>query len=148
MSGTVSETILQEGGLLCYSFLFGIALMMLYDILRIFRHIVKHRTILLAVEDALYWIICGIGIFAMLYRENDGLLRWFVLVGVAIGMLVENGLFSPWIIRFFVKIIRFSLKVGGKVAGAAARPGKKLFLFFRKELKKLRKVIKIGLDKQ
>ena len=88
MSGAVSETILQEGGLLCYSFLFGIALMMLYDILRIFRHIVKHRTILLAVEDALYWIICGIGIFAMLYRENDGLLRWFVLGGVAIGMLV------------------------------------------------------------
>ena len=84
----------------------------------------------------------------MLYRENDGLLRWFVLGGVAIGMLVENGLFSPWIIRFFVKIIRFSLKVSGKVVGAAARPGKKLFLFFRKELKKLRKVIKIGLDKQ
>ncbi len=148
MSGAVSETILQEGGLLCYSFLFGIALMMFYDILRIFRHIVKHRTILLAVEDALYWIICGIGIFAMLYRENDGLLRWFVLGGVAIGMLVENGLFSPWIIRFFVKIIRFALKASGKVVGAAARPGKKLFLFFRKELKKLRKVIKIGLDKQ
>lgn len=139
MSGTVSETILQEGGLLCYSFLFGIALMMLYDILRIFRHIVKHRTILLAVEDALYWIICGIGIFAMLYRENDGLLRWFVLVGVAIGMLVENGLFSPWIIRFFVKIHTIFLKSQWKSSRCCSKTGEKTFFIFPKGIEKIKK---------
>ncbi len=148
MSGAVSETIVGEGGLLLVSFLFGIGLMMLYDVFRIFRHIVKHGTVLFAIEDIFYWLFCAIGIFAMLYQENDGLLRWFVLGGVAIGMLLENSLLSPWIIRLFVKIIRVWLKMLGKILQIVEKPGKKLFLFFRKELKKIKKAIKIGLSKQ
>lgn len=148
MSGAVSKTITGEGGLLLISFLFGIGLMMLYDVFRIFRHIVKHGTILLAIEDAVYWILCAIGIFAMLYQENDGLLRWFVLGGVSVGMLLENSLLSPWIICFFVKIIRAWLKIGRKITGVVEKPAKKLLLFLRKELKKMKKVIKIGLSKQ
>ena len=66
MNGAVSETIAGEGSLLLASLCFGAALMMLYDIVRIFRNIVKHGTILMAVEDILYWLLCAVGIFAML----------------------------------------------------------------------------------
>ena len=90
MNGAVSGTIAREAGLLAVSFLFGIALMLLYDMVRIFRHMKKHGTVFMAAEDILYWLICAIGIFAMLYRENDGLLRWFVLGGVALGMLFRH----------------------------------------------------------
>ena len=96
----------------------------------------------MAVEDAFYWILCAIGIFAMLYQENDGLLRWFVLGGVAIGMLLENALISPWVIRIFVKVIETWLGVFQR-----AKPGKKACSFGKKELKKIRKAIKIGLSK-
>ncbi|MCI8489970.1 MAG: spore cortex biosynthesis protein YabQ [Lachnospiraceae bacterium] len=148
MMGVVSETIAGEGSLLFVSFLFGIALMMLYDIFRIFRHIVKHGTILLAVEDVCYWFLCAIGIFAMLYEENDGLLRWFVLGGVALGMLLENILISPFVIRFFVKIIRVWLGIFGKVFHVVQRPGRKVFSWIRKEYRKIRKAVKIGLSKE
>ncbi len=57
MTGAVSGTITGEGSLLLASFLFGIVLMMLYDIFRIFRHIVKHGTILTAVEDVFYALL-------------------------------------------------------------------------------------------
>lgn len=147
MSGAVSETIAKEGGLLLISFLFGAGLMMLYDVFRVFRHILKHGTILLAIEDACYWIFSAVGIFAMLYQENDGLLRWFVLGGIAVGMILENHILSPWIIRFFVKIIRAWLKILRKIFHVVEKPGKKLFLFSRKELKKMKKMIKIGLSK-
>ena len=147
MTGSVSETIAGEGSLLLASFLFGIVLMLLYDIFRIFRHIVKHGAVLMAVEDAFYWILCAIGIFAMLYQENDGLLRWFVLGGVAIGMLLENALISPWVIRIFVKVIETWLGVFQRAFGIFAKPGKKACSFGKKELKKIRKAIKIGLSK-
>ena len=148
MNGAVSETIAGEGSLLLASLCFGAALMMLYDIVRIFRNIVKHGTILMAVEDILYWLLCAVGIFAMLYQENDGLLRWFVLGGVAVGMLLENSLVSPFVIRIFVRVIRAWLKIIQKMLRFFGRPLKKLCLFFRKELKKIRKAFKIGISKQ
>lgn len=154
MSGAVSETIAKEGSLLLVSLGFGIALMMVYDMLRIFRHMVKHGTVWLAIEDGIYWISCAVGIFAMLYQENDGLLRWFVLAGVAVGMLVENSYISPWVIKLFVKILRVITKILKKIFGILEKPGKfvvrrgkKVFLFFRKQLKKIVKAIKIGLCK-
>ena len=120
MNGAVSETIAGEGSLLLASLCFGAALMMLYDIVRIFRNIVKHGTILMAVEDILYWLLCAVGIFAMLYQENDGLLRWFVLGGVAVGMLLENSLVSPFVIRIFVRVIRAWLKIIQKCCASSA----------------------------
>ena len=84
----------------------------------------------------------------MLYRENEGLLRWFVLGGVAIGMLVENTYISPWVVRIFVKILRIWQKIFGKIFGVVEKPGKKMFGFFKKELKKIKKAVKIGLSKQ
>ena len=129
MNGAVSGTIAREAGLLACSFLFGIALMLLYDVVRIFRHMKKHGTFFLAAEDILYWLICSVGIFAMLYQENDGLLRWFVLGGVALGMLFENGVISPFVIHLAVKVLRFWQRIFGRIFGAAKKPGRKVFLF-------------------
>ncbi len=148
MSGTVSNTIAGEGSLLFLSFLFGIALMLLYDVLRVFRRMIKHGTIFMAVEDVFYWALCAVGIFAMLYQENDGLLRWFVIVGVAVGMLLENSLISPFVVRVFVRIFGTLQKIIGKILRVLTRPLKKVFIFFRKQLKKVKKAIKIGLSKE
>ena len=141
MSGAVSETIFCEGSLLLISVIFGIVLMLVYDILRIFRRLVRHGTIALAMEDIIYWAACAIGVFAMLYWENGGQLRWFVLAGVALGMLLENAFVSPWIVKFFVKILRFILRILSKIFHIVEKPGKiaahrgkKVLLFFRKQL--------------
>ncbi len=84
----------------------------------------------------------------MLYQENDGLLRWFVLGGVALGMLFENGVISPFVIHLAVKVLRFWQRIFGRIFGAAKKPGRKVFLFLKKELQKIRKAIKIGISKQ
>lgn len=152
MSGEISTAIIKEGGLVLVSFLFGIGLMLLYDIFRIFRHIVKHGTFLLAIEDIFYWMAGAVGIFAMLYRENDGLLRWFVIGGIALGMLFENSRISPFVIRLSVKILRTWLRAAGKFFGLFTKPvkknAKKAGSFFKKELKKAGKAIKIGLSRE
>lgn len=153
-AGAVSGTIAKEGSLLLLSFGFGVLLMMAYDLLRVFRQMARHGTLWTAAEDAAYWMLCAVGIFAMLYRENDGLLRWFVLAGVAAGMLVENSIISPWAVRLSVEILRAVFGILGKIAAFLAKPGrraarrgKKFLNFLKKRLKKIGKAVKIGIRK-
>lgn len=154
MSSGVSPAIAQEGGLLLLSFGVGILLMLSYDILRIFRQIIVHGTFFLGVEDVIYWLACALVVFAMLYRENDGLLRWFVLAGIALGMLVENHFLSPHIVRLSSKLIKKFLSFFGKAVKFLFKPmrkavgrGKNFYLFLKKQLKKMGKAIKIGVRK-
>lgn len=147
MSGAVSGTITQEGGLLLLSFGVGILLMLSYDILRIFRQVAPHGPILLGVEDVIYWLFCALLIFAMLYQENDGLLRWFVLAGIALGMLAENHFISPHVVKMISFIIKKVVWIFSKPFRATAKRGKKIAVFFQKQLKKIEKAIKIGIRK-
>lgn len=154
MIGGVSPAITQEGGLILLSFGVGVLLMASYDVLRIFRQIITHGTFFLGVEDIIYWLACSLVVFAMLYRENDGLLRWFVLAGTALGMMVENHFLSPFIVRLISTVIKKVLFFLGKVLKflsgpmrALAKRGKKVFIFLKKQLKKIGKAIKIGISK-
>lgn len=70
---SVSESILQEADFFAVSIVSGCLLVFLYDVLRVLRRLLPHGTILIAVEDIIYWMVCAFFIFAMLYQKNDGL---------------------------------------------------------------------------
>ena len=63
-------------------------MMISYDVIRIFRRLIPHGTAAVAVEDILYWLICGVSIFRMLYLENSGVIRVFAIAAVVLGMLL------------------------------------------------------------
>ena len=63
-------------------------MMILYDIIRLFRRLIPHNTAAVAVEDILYWLVCGFLIFRMLYVENSGAIRGFAIAAVVLGMLL------------------------------------------------------------
>ena len=83
----MSQDIVQEVTFFLHSILVGLIITFAYDWILIFRRLWKHGRILTSVEDLLYWFACGIGVFYMLYRENSGVLRWFAVMGAALGML-------------------------------------------------------------
>lgn len=70
------------------AFLLGVLMMISYDVIRIFRRLIPHGTVAVAVEDVLYWLLCGVYIFRMLYVENSGAIRGFAIVAVVLGMLL------------------------------------------------------------
>lgn len=70
------------------AFLCGLFLALLYDGIRLFRHLICHGKRAVAAEDLLYWLACGVLIFRMLYRENSGAVRGFAIVAVVLGMLL------------------------------------------------------------
>ena len=154
----VSAEILKEADVLLAAFLTGALLLFIYDVLRIVRKIVPHKMWLVGVEDLLFWIGSALALFAMLYRENSGYIRGFVIGGVLVGMLLYNLFLSAWIVAgsvFLLKKILFVLsrplvwtaRLFRKPLGFAGRKAKKLLRFIKKELKKLWKTVKIGMCK-
>lgn len=98
----MSQSIQIEAQLLILSILTGAALMMAYDILRILRMMIPHSWAVIGVEDLLYWCVAGFATFYLLYRENDGSLRMYVIGAVLLTMIAYDRCFS----RFFLKLLK------------------------------------------
>lgn len=147
----VNESIGREAVFLGISLLLGVVLFLLYDILRIFRRVVPHGNIWIGIEDFLYWICCAAAVFVMLYQENDGMVRGFALGGIVIGMILYYLLFSRFVIRINVAILKTILGFLGKILRFLFHPfikiGKKMFGFLKKQLKKFIRAIRIGISK-
>ena len=147
----VSETIGHEALLFGISMLAGAGLFLLYDILRIIRRILPHGTVAVGIEDFFYWLGCTGGVFVMLYRENDGMVRGFALLGMAVGTVLYYLLLSRYVVSLHVFLLKSVLqllhKVFGVLFGPVIRLGKKVGRFLKKELKKLVRAVKIGLCK-
>lgn len=98
----MSVHIIYEVRLLIYSFFTGAGLMMTYDLLRAFRIFVPHQPVWMGLEDMAYWVYASLVTFSLLYEQNDGGLRGYVIVGIFIGMALYDRLVS----RFFLKLLK------------------------------------------
>lgn len=147
----VSEAIGNEATFFLVSILCGMGLVFVYDVLRILRRLLPHGNLWIGIEDICYWIFCTVSVFLLLYQGNDGRVRGFTFLGILLGGTVYVWLFSRFILKICVKVFGSILKYLRKVLGFVGKPfvksGKKILLFFRKQLKKLYKAIKMGLCK-
>lgn len=117
--------------------IWGGLVLLAYDVLRIFRRLIKHGNILLAVEDLLFWIISGFLIFAMIYRQNNGIIRGFAIMGMSAGMLLYNQLMKDRLVNIIVKGIRILLTP----VGVLIKLIKSFFVYIRKKLENALKVL-------
>lgn len=113
--------IIDELSFLLHSFLLGIGMIIFYDIFRILRRLIPHKSVFISIEDMLYWIVCAVLIFLMLYKENDGIIRWFSIAGMTGGMFLYNGTISScvttgiaWILEKIIKLISWILRMISK----------------------------------
>ena len=106
----MEEYIRAQASLFLASMYVGLIIMALYDVLRLLRRIVKHNNIVVGIEDFLFWTVAGFVIFAMIYTENDGALRWFVVVGVYIGAFVYWRSFGMFMVKIVSKYVNIILK--------------------------------------
>ena len=90
----VSDEIWGQAMLLLSCLGLGCWLMFCYDFLRVSRLLFKKKDWLVSLEDLLYWIYVSLSAFALLYRQNDGVLRGYVVCGIFMGMAVYDRLIS------------------------------------------------------
>ena len=142
----MSGQIVSEGQFLLSCFIAGICITIAYDVLRIFRRVCRHNTFWVAIEDLIFWMGAAIFLFYVLYETNNGVIRWFSVVGAAIGMLVYKNLIGEHLVEIMSTLIRYIQDVVSGVIRTLFRPAKRLFKRvsskWKKERRKLKKQIK------
>ena len=81
------EQIIQEGHFFISSFLAGVLLLFIYDVVRFPRILWKHGKLWKFVSDYIYWVVAGFFVFVLIYQVNDGAIRGFAIMGMLLGML-------------------------------------------------------------
>ena len=88
MKNQISPEIFQEVTLLGEAFLLGVVLMMVYDVVRFWRHLIRHHALIIVIEDLIFWVIASLCIFYLLFLENSGRVRLYAISGTGLGMCI------------------------------------------------------------
>ena len=102
----MSPDILEELRTAFRAFLSGAWITIVYDLIRIFRRIISHGNFWIGVEDLIFWIWTSLWIFSVLYRENDGSLRMYTMIAMALGMIVYHWLVGEPVVKFLGKLLK------------------------------------------
>lgn len=88
-------------------FLIGI----LFDVFRILRKSFKTNDFITTLEDILFWILTAFIMLYSIFKFNNGVLRAFLFIGIAIGILIYLLVFSKIFIKFSLYIINIIKKI-------------------------------------
>ena len=80
------SSVYWEWSLLLQAIKLGVKLTFVYDGIRIFRILIKHKNIVASIEDIFFWMYSSIIIFEMQLEQSDGVLRGFCILGMLLGM--------------------------------------------------------------
>ena len=95
----------------------GILMGVLFDLVRIFRKLIKHPNFLVQIEDMLYWVICGFVSFYMLYICNYAEIRPYIFIGIILGGIFYFCTFSIVFMKIATIIINYIKKVINRIIG-------------------------------
>ena len=93
----------------------GIIIGIFFDFFRILRKSFKTSDFSTYIEDLLFWILTGFSILFTLFKYNNGEIRLYMFLAIAIGILLYMLIFSSYIIRINVSIILLLKKLFKKI---------------------------------
>lgn len=68
----------------------GSIIRLCYQCISCFRGIVKHKLLLIEIEDILFWIGTAVYLFVQIYYTSNGSIRWYFVLGVVFGVLLST----------------------------------------------------------
>lgn len=113
----MSTFIHHELFLLLRTIAVGAVLLLCYDLLAAFRNVFAHSDKAVGTEDILYWLCCAFFVFSEIYRSNEGILRFFMVLGFLSGAYICNRVLGDIFVKCCTKfmeipviIIKFLIK--------------------------------------
>lgn len=89
----------KEAVIFLYAGLSGIVTFSCYQILCLFRMLVKHHIAAVSIEDFFYWVGMSVYLFRQMYHTTYGSIRWFFILGI-----VGGNFLAYFIMRILKKI--------------------------------------------
>ena len=112
----------------------GIFIGILFDFFRILRKSFKTINLITNLEDILFWVLTGLSIIYCMYNFSDGSIRFFMFLGLGLGLLLYMLTISNFIIGTTVKVISIIKKIIVTIAKIIVSPFKTIFNFIEKIL--------------
>ena len=106
----MSPGILEELQVVGVAVVCGAVITVVYDLLRIFRRVIAHGNLWIGIEDFFFWIWTALWSFSVLYRENDGNLRFYTIASMVLGMIVYHQMVSELFVEVFAKFLNMIVK--------------------------------------
>lgn len=101
------SSVYWEWLLLLQAIQLGVKLTFIYDGIRIFRILIKHRNLWVSMEDMFFWIYATIVIFEMQLEQSNGMLRGFCILGMLLGMYSYSKILGVHLVKLAEKGIGF-----------------------------------------
>lgn len=103
----MNEIVSSQALLFMTSVEIGIIMGIIFDLIRIFRKIIKHPNFLVQIEDLLFWMMCGLVAFYLLYINNYAAIRPFAFLGMLLGAIFYFASFSLLFMKVATLIIDY-----------------------------------------
>lgn len=92
-----------------YSFLAyiisGVLISVFFDIFRVLRKSFKTSDLVTYIEDIIFWLATGMFLLYVIFKFNNGEIRAYIFLGIALGVTLYILLFSKYFIKINTKII-------------------------------------------
>ena len=89
----------------------GLVIGILFDIFRILRKSFKTADFITYLEDIIFWILTGCIMLFSIFIFNNGEIRGYVFIGIAIGIISYMLIISRFFVKISVSIIKFIKKI-------------------------------------
>lgn len=110
----------------------GIIIGMLFDFFRILRKSFKTSDFITYIEDSLFWVLTGVVILYSIFIFNNGEIRFFMFLGIILGLIIYMFLFSSYIVKINVIIIRIIKEIILKILKILIFPIDYVYKFIKK----------------
>ena len=129
----------------------GIIIGAFFDVFRILRKSFKTPDIITYLQDIIFWILTGLFLIFIIFKFNNGEIRSYIFIGLALGVVIYLLIFSKVFIKVNIIIIKYLKTIFKKIFSILIYPFKVLFslsdkIIF-KNIKKLNNVIVIYVKK-
>lgn len=92
----------------------GILIGVFFDIFRIHRRSFKTPDFITYMQDILFWIITGAFFLYVIFKFNNGELRWYIFLGTTLGITIYMLIFSKKFIKINVIVLKFIKSIFSK----------------------------------
>ena len=93
----------------------GFIIGLLFDIFRILRKSIKTPNFVTYIEDFIFWILTGLLVLYSMFITNNGEIRFFMFLGICIGIVLYILIISQKFIQINIFIINFLKKLTKKL---------------------------------
>ena len=111
----MSYQIVEESHFFLYSLCLGFVISFIYDILRLIRNLIPHHWFFIALEDIFFWIFTSIVQFLLLYKVNNGMIRWYSIAAALLGMVLYIKSLGQYMVAYMSFFIRKILHIGQQI---------------------------------